>query len=479
MDERNDEQSDHAQPTGPVFSSIPDDAVAEPPVSSPGEPNEQAPSRDFWQATAWQDNPLGSSSGDHGERHGKDDYGPGDYSPGAWGPGSYDPNGYASGGYGGYGGYGGGGYGPAGYGAPEIWPTRPARPRRARKALAVVAVALVLMSAGAGVGIAYLSRSTGSSAVGLATSPAGHSLTTSQIAAAVDPAVVDINTNLGEGTGMIATSSGEIITNNHVIDGVSTIKVSVDNGGTYTAKVVGTDAKADVAVLQLKNASALPTVTFANSSQVTVGNAVVAIGNAGGQGFPSTVTAGAVTALGRTIVASGDAGTTETLTGMIQMDALIEPGNSGGPLVNSSGAVVGMDTAAASADGATPIGFALPMNRVLQIANEIKHGEAGPGIVLGVFAFLGVAGQTVSIGGSTSATGVGLTYVDLASPAALAGIEEGDVIVAFDGHVTATLSELASLIHALRPGDRAKVTFENLVGGTQTATVTLAAAPPS
>jgi S1-C subfamily serine protease len=342
----------------------------------------------------------------------------------------------------------------------------------------VIAVALILISAGAGVGIAYLSRSRQGSAA-LATSPAGHSLTTSQIAVAVDPAVVDIATNLGEGTGMIATSNGEIITNNHVVEGASYIKVSIDNGGTYNATVVGTDATADVAVLQLKGVSGLPTVKFANSSHLSIGTSVVAIGNAGGQGFPSTVTAGAVTALGRTIVASDDTGTTETLNGMIQTDALIEPGNSGGPLVNSSGDVVGMDTAAASADGANPIGFALPINRVLQIANEIERGKADKGIVLGVLAFLGIEGQTVYLQGSASTTGVGLEYVDPQSPAAAAGISEGDVIVAFDGHATANLSELATLIHALRPGDRAKVTFDNLIGGTETVTVTLGMAPPA
>jgi len=425
-------------------------------------------------------------------------YGPGSYPPGGYGAQSYGPGAYGAAGYGpsgygsdtyppaGYGpsGYGSdtyppGGYGPSGYVPADSWSTGPGGPRRGRKVVAIVAVVLMLIGAGAGVGIAYLSRSNQSSAAGLAASPAGHSLTTAQIATAVDPAVVDIDTNVGEGTGMIATSNGEIVTNNHVIEGASSIKVLIDNGGTYTATAVGTDAAADVAVLQLEGVSSLPTVKFGNSSAVSIGSSVVAIGNAGGQGFPSTVTAGAVTALGRTIMASNDSGVTETLTGMIQMDALIEPGNSGGPLVDSSGDVIGMDTAAASADGATPIGFALPINRVLQIANDIYHDKGGQGIVIGAVAFLGVEGQTVSLQqGSASETGVGLEYVDPGSPAYLAGIQEGDVIVAFDGHATPTLSELATLIHKMRPGDRAHVTFDNLIGGTQTVTVTLVAAPP-
>jgi S1-C subfamily serine protease len=313
----------------------------------------------------------------------------------------------------------------------------------------------------------------------LAALPAGHSLSTAQIAAAVDPAVVDITTNLGEGTGMVASSNGEIITNNHVIEGATSINVAIENRGTHKATVVGTDATADVAVLKVSGVSGLPTMKFGNSSTVRIGNSVVAIGNAGGQGFPSTVTAGAVTAVGRAITASDQNGLSESLTGLIQIDALIEPGNSGGPLVNSSGDVIGMDTAAASADGATPIGFALPINRVLQIANDIEQGKGGQGIVMGVVAFLGIEGATVSIQGSGSATGAGLEYVEPGTPAYQAGLQGGDVIIAFDGHATPTMSELATLIHKLRPGDRVKVTFESPYGGAHTVTVTLAGAPPA
>jgi S1-C subfamily serine protease len=138
-----------------------------------------------------------------------------------------------------------------------------------------------------------------------------------------------------------------------------------------------------------------------------------------------------------------------------------------------------MDTAAASADGATPIGFALPINRVLQIANDIEQGKGGQGIVIGTQAFLGIEGATVSIQGSTSATGAGLEYVEPGTPAYLAGLQGGDVIIAFDGHATPTMDELATLIHNKRPGDRVRVTFENPYGGTQTVTVTLGTAPPA
>ena len=116
---------------------------------------------------------------------------------------------------------------------------------------------------------------------------------------------------------------------------------------------------------------------------------------------------------------------------------------------------------------------------MLTIANDIEQGKAGQGIVIGVAALLGVEGQTVSLQGSGSATGAGLEYVEPGSPAYAAGIQGGDVIIAFDGHPTPTMSALATLIHKLRPGDRARVTYEDTFGGTQTVTVTLAAAPPA
>ena len=176
------------------------------------------------------------------------------------------------------------------------------------------------------------------------------------------------------------------------IEGASTINVVIENRGTYKATVVGTDAAADVAVLQLSGVKGLPTVKFANSSTLRIGSSVVAIGNAGGQGFPSTVTAGAVTALGRTITASDQYGVSESSDGHDpdgRPDRARELRWAVGRLV---GEVIGMDTAAASADGATPIGFALPINKVLQIVNDIEQGKAGQGIVIGVVAFLGHRG---------------------------------------------------------------------------------------
>src|SRR5207245_11524785 len=163
------------------------------------------------------------------------------------------------------------------------------------------------------------------------------------IAAKVSPAIVDINTTVGSGqaagTGMLVTSTGEILTNNHVVSGSTSITVVVQSRSqTYSAHVVGVDVAEDVAVIQLRpNVSGLPTVTIADSSSLKVGDTVVAIGNALGRGGAQPATQGHVTALDQTITASEGRSSSETLSGMIQSDALIYEGDSGGTLLNSSG----------------------------------------------------------------------------------------------------------------------------------------------
>ena len=201
-----------------------------------------------------------------------------------------------------------------------------------------------------------------------ATTSATTVLSTSQIAARVSPGLVDVVSTLGDqngeaaGTGMVLTSTGEVLTNNHVINGATSISVTdIGNGKTYTATVVGYDKTKDIAVLQLQNASGLQTVNLGDSSTVTVGQNVVAIGNAEGKGGTPSVVTGSVTALNQSITA-GDEGSSdsEQLSGLIQTNAPIQPGDSGGPLVNSAGQVVGIDTAASSssqtpsAQAATP-----------------------------------------------------------------------------------------------------------------------------
>src|ERR1035438_5350196 len=185
-------------------------------------------------------------------------------------------------------------------------------------------------------------------------------LTTSQIASKVDPGLVDVVSTLGyqngtaAGTGMVLTSTGEVLTNNHVIDGATSIKVTdVVNGRTYTAKVVGYDQTKDVAVLQLVGASGLKTVTLSSSSAQTA-QKVVALGNAGGKGGTPSVATGTVTGTGQSITASDQSSASaEQLTGLVETNAAIQPGDSGGPLVNSYGQVIGMDTAASTSPSTT------------------------------------------------------------------------------------------------------------------------------
>jgi len=243
---------------------------------------------------------------------------------------------------------------PGSHEAPGAVPPALAKPRYRRMAVIAAVAAVGLVAGGAGYHFAN-TGSTGSPATSTT------ALTTSQIANKVDPGLVDIVSTLGDqgaqaaGTGMVVTSSGEVLTNNHVIDGATSIKATdIGNGRTYTAKVVGYDKSHDVAVIQLQGASGLTTVSFADSSQVTVGQSVVALGNAGGKGGTPSVATGTVTGLNQSITASDEgSGSSENLTGMIETNANIQPGDSGGPLVNSSGQVIGIDTAASSNSGSS------------------------------------------------------------------------------------------------------------------------------
>src|SRR5580693_5399794 len=229
----------------------------------------------------------------------------------------------------------------------------PPRRHRGRTLLGLTATAVVAAGVGAG---AALGLSHGSTAGSTATSTSKNELTTAQIASRVDPAIVDVTSTLGyqqataKGTGIVLTSNGEILTNNHVINGATSVSVTdIGNGQTYKATVVGYDETKDVAVLQLTGASGLTTANLGDSNTVGVGNAVVALGNAEGLGGTPSVATGSVTALNQSITASDESSaTSEQLTGLIETNAGIEPGDSGGPLVNSHGQVIGMDTAAST-----------------------------------------------------------------------------------------------------------------------------------
>jgi S1-C subfamily serine protease len=336
------------------------------------------------------------------------------------------------------------------------------------------------------------------------TSKAG-TLNVSSVAAQVDPALVDITgvdgyqNQTDAGTGMILTSNGEVLTNNHVIDGATSITAQVDGAGTkYTAKVVGYDATDDVALLQLENASGLSTVSMGNSSSVAVGLPVVAIGNALDLPGKPTVTSGTVTALNRSITASdGEGSSSEHLTGVLQIDAPLEPGNSGGPLVNSAGKVIGMNTAAASDSSgqwtsASNVGFAIPINRALTIASEIQQGQDSTTVHVGLPAFLGVEVENASsasagngFGGSGGNGGYAppvnsgalITDVLANTPAASAGLQAGDVITMVNGNSVSSASVLGSALATDKPGQTVSITWVDSSDTSHTANVTLTTGP--
>ena len=286
------------------------------------------------------------------------------------------------------------------------------------------------------------------------------------------------------GTGTILSASGLILTNNHVIEGSTGIEVTVESTGrTYTATVVGTDATDDVAVLQLARASGLTTARYATSA-ATTGDAVTAIGNAEGTGDLVSAS-GAITATNQSITVQGDTtDSSENLSNLIEVNADIVPGDSGGPLLNAGGQVVGMDTAASSGSSQT-VGYAIPIAQALSIAKQIESGVESGNVTLGYPAFLGVELASSSLGSALggipttgdSSTGALVAGAIAGTPAEAAGIVAGDTITAIDGTPVGTASALSPLIAAHNPGDSVSVSFTDASGASHTATLTLQAGP--
>lgn len=312
-------------------------------------------------------------------------------------------------------------------------------------------------------------------------------LTTAQIHKRVSPGLVDINTVLGyahakaAGTGIVLTAGGRVLTNNHVIEGATTITATdIGNGRTYRARVVGYDEKADVAVIQLQGASHLKTATLGGSGGLQAGQRVVALGNAGGKGGSPSTVSGNITALGATITASDQAaGTVERLTGLIRTDAAIQPGDSGGPLVNTGGQVIGMNTAASasfrlqrghSGKRQRVQAFAIPVSRAHMIASQIQSGVSSAAVHIGPTAFLGV-------GLTSASTGASVVQVVAGSPAAGAGLGPGDVITALGGRRVTSPASVQSIMTRYHPGDRVSVTWSGASGQLHTAALTLVTGP--
>ena len=337
----------------------------------------------------------------------------------------------------------------------------------------------------------------GGSSSGSAATPALASAT-----AAEEVGVVDITSQLtydqaeSAGTGLVLTSDGEILTNNHVVEGATSISVTVvATGAQYTASVVGTDVTDDVAVLRLSNASGLSTAHLDTGSDAAVGDAVTGVGNAGGTGGTPSASPGTVTALDQTITTQGEqSAVSETLHGLIETDADIQAGDSGGPLFNAADEVVGIDTAAAEG-GSTTAGYAIPIENALSIAGEITAGHASSTVSIGYPAFLGVevasstdaaapgydAGSGLAYGsagdGSATTSGAVISGVVDGGPAATAGLAAGDTITAVNGNAIGSAQDLTAALAALTPGQSVSISWTDTSGASQTATVTLAQGP--
>jgi S1-C subfamily serine protease len=354
----------------------------------------------------------------------------------------------------------------------------------------------------------------------------------------IEPSVVDVTASLRyddettRGTGFVFDAPNALVlTNNHVVRDATSVTVTlISTGKKYQARIVGTDVTADIAVLAVETVPsvetgpsgraepAVPRLTAApmrDSALPALGTPVLAIGNADGQGGPPTIAPGIINSLDRTIDANdGDSGFTETLTGMLQTSAQIEPGDSGGPLADAAGQVIGVDTAASPAGTPDPVGYAIPVDTALAAARQIAAGRVAPGIVLGTGSFLGtVTGPgatadpqvqaeeerssrtdsgvspasptclaTEAEAGVPSAvapvrSGALVEGVLCGTPAATAGMTAGDVIVAVAGRAVTSPDGLADILAGCPPGTGVPVTWADPGGATRTALLRLIPAP--
>jgi S1-C subfamily serine protease len=397
-------------------------------------------------------------------------------------------------------------------------------PGRARRLLVYLVVTILSAAAGVGTTLAVqhvgAARPNAAPRLRDATANRPGAIDDETVYEAVEPGIVDVTANLqylqdtAEGTGfVIDAAAGLVLTNNHVIDGATSVTVTlVTTGKTYPARVLGYDLTHDIALLQVLGVTGLKAVSIGDSSHVKVGTPVLAIGNEAGQGGSPTVAPGVISSLDRTIVASDESsGLTETLQGMMQTNADVRPGDSGGPLADAAGRVVGIDTAAGG--NAVYSGYAIPIDQALPIAKQIAAGRPDAQIQIGLPAFLGAlvpsststdpqrqaseelrqagsgsdggsgsnctAGETTAIPASIAParSGALVDGVLCGTPAAAAGIVAGDVITSIGGHAVTTPGSLNAIVSRYRPGSKAALAWVSPGGGRHTAVVTLGAAP--
>jgi S1-C subfamily serine protease len=442
---------------------------------------------------------------------------------------------------GGYG-SGSGGYssGSGGYGSGD-WDPGPQGRRARRRGHLLIYLTVAALAAGVGAGLTVVFDGPGSSpAAGVSSSgiPSpqdnatgnGAALNAAAVERKVKPALVDITARLSyasetaEGTGMILSPSGLVLTNNHVIDGATAVRVSLaaNPGQGYPARVIGYDSTDDVALLQLTGASGLATVSIGNSAQVRVGTQVLALGDAEGRGGV-TPARGYISGLNRSIQASDEgSGSTENLNHMLQTSAQIQQGDSGGALANSAGQVIGMVTAANTPSGGQPgasTGFAIPINTALAIARQIAAGQSSATVYIGLPGFLGVEvaqsnsanpqqqaaderrsgdsqgadnpggprglacvadGQEPGVPRRIAPAGSGVLIMGVlcGTAAQSAGVAPGDVIISADGQAVTTPDSLTAITARYRPGDVVSVGWVDANGSRHTARIVLGEGPP-
>jgi S1-C subfamily serine protease len=430
---------------------------------------------------------------------------------------------------------------PSGY--PYSGPTLPMPPRPPRRGTGVLSylvVAVLAAALGAGVTLGLYRPAPASSNGVAAPAPlpsnavpspgtgSGSASGEQAIFNKVEPGLVTVNSTIqyqgeqGRGTGMVINPDGLVLTNNHVIEDSTRLSATVvATGKTYPARVLGYDTTGDVALIKLEGASGLRVVQPGNSADVKVGDPVLAMGDAEGQGT-IVPAAGRVTALNQTITASDSGGTisSETLHGMIETNADIVSGDSGGPLVNASGRVIGMDTAGSGGGGFSfpqqqqQAGFAIPINTALAVARQIAAGKASSTVTIGYPPFIGIyvaqgsdpspadqdqqQQQSNPFGGFGGGQGCYTSDSDLAapsgiapvssgtlvigvicgSPAQAAGITAGSVITAIDGRAVGAPDSLTAIMAGHHPGQTISVTWVSPSGQRTTSSVRLAAGPP-
>jgi S1-C subfamily serine protease len=367
------------------------------------------------------------------------------------------------------------------------------RPRPSRLPRGLAAIAVVVLGVGlAGCtavrefsepspGARSSARSQPGPTAGANGQPGSGAFDVDAVAGRVEPSVASVNVTLAggqaeaAGTGFVISGSGEVITNNHVIENATDIRVRVGGRGrSYSADVLGYNVKEDIALLKLEDASGLDTV--ATDTTASVGESIVALGNALGRG-DAEATTGTVTALDETITVGEPGGSSQTLTNLIRINASLEPGDSGGPLVDADGEVIGVNTAASRGgrfrlDETSTTGYAVPIGTAISIADQIQSGEGSGDTHVGERALLGVAVQE-------RGSSVTVASVQSDSPADDAGISEGDVIVSLAGKRIDSIDDLASALAPHHPGDRVEVKWNDSSGDEQTAHVTLTSGPPA